>query len=93
MTVTDAEILEAMSLLGRTTGVFGEPAGVTGLAGLRKAAATGVVGRDERVVVVMTGNGLKDIANATRAVPPPIRIPPDPEALERALAQAGFARG
>lgn len=93
VTVTDAEILEAMSLLGRTTGVFGEPAGVTGLAGLRKAAATGVVGRDERVVVVMTGNGLKDIANATRAVPPPIRIPPDPEALEWALAQAGFARG
>lgn len=88
--VADAEILEAMSLLGRTTGVFGEPAGVTGLAGLRKAAAAGIVGRDERVVVVVTGNGLKDIANATRAVPPPIRVGPDPEALEKALGQAGL---
>ncbi|MDR3146620.1 MAG: threonine synthase, partial [Treponema sp.] len=35
--VSDEEILEAMRLLGRVSGVFGEPAGVTGTAGLKKA--------------------------------------------------------
>ena len=39
--VTDEEILAAQKLLGRTCGVFGEPAGVTGTAGVKKAVRAG----------------------------------------------------
>jgi len=90
VTVSDEEILDAMRLLGRSTGVFGEPAGVAGLAGLRKAAAAGLVDAEERVVVIVTGNGLKDIASGTRAAPPPMHVRPESEALEEALRAAGL---
>ncbi|MEG1849484.1 MAG: threonine synthase, partial [Oscillospiraceae bacterium] len=42
-TVTDDEILAAMKLLGNTAGIFGEPAGVAGLAGVRRLVADGVI--------------------------------------------------
>ncbi|MCL2318580.1 MAG: pyridoxal-phosphate dependent enzyme, partial [Treponema sp.] len=65
--VSDDEILAAMRLLGKTAGVFGEPAGVTGTAGLAKAAARGLIPRDALVVSIVTGNGLKDVASAQMA--------------------------
>jgi threonine synthase len=74
--VSDQEILEAMRLLARETGVFGEPAGVTGFAGLRKALSHGKVKPDQRVVVVVTGSGLKDVEGALQAVPKPTEIDP-----------------
>ena len=79
--VPDEEILEAMRLLGRTCGVFGEPAGVTGLAGLRRALAQGVIERGESVGVIITGNGLKDVKNGIRAAGEPVRVPPDLDEL------------
>ncbi len=83
--VTDGEILSAMTELARTAGVFGEPAGVTAFAGFRKMALAGKIGRDERVVIVVTGNGLKDVDSARKAVPEPILVEPDPEDLLRKL--------
>jgi threonine synthase len=74
--VSDGEILEAMGLLARETGVFGEPAGVTGFAGLRKALSHGKVKSSERVVVVVTGSGLKDVERALEAAPKPTEIDP-----------------
>ena len=65
--VTDDEILAVMRLLGKSAGVFGEPAGVAGTAGLVQAAAQGLIPRDALVVSIVTGNGLKDIASAQRA--------------------------
>ncbi|MDR3247311.1 MAG: threonine synthase [Treponema sp.] len=65
--VSDGEILASMRLLGATTGVFGEPAGVTGTAGLKKAVEQGLVPEDALVVSVVTGNGLKDTASGRRA--------------------------
>jgi threonine synthase len=65
--VSDEEILAAMRLLGRSAGVFGEPAGVTGTAGLVKAAAQGLIPADALVVSVVTGNGLKDVVSAQKA--------------------------
>ena len=44
--VSDGEILAAMRLLGRTQGVFGEPAGVTGTAGVKKALELGLISPD-----------------------------------------------
>ena len=65
--VSDDEILAAMRLLGKTAGVFGEPAGVTGTAGLVKAAKRGLIPCDALVVSLVTGNGLKDVASAQKA--------------------------
>jgi threonine synthase len=77
VTVTDEEILEAMKELARKTGVFGEPAGVTGFAGFKKMAKERYIGMDERIAIVVTGNGLKDIASARKAVAKPILVEPD----------------
>ena len=60
LSVTDEEIIEAVKLLGKTAGVFAEPAGAAGLAGLLKALRAGLVGKDETAVVLVTGSGLKD---------------------------------
>src|SRR6056297_971149 len=59
--VKDEEILEMMSLLGESSGIFGEPAGVAGLAGVKKMAAADRIDSEEKVAAVITGNGLKDI--------------------------------
>ncbi|MCL2367956.1 MAG: threonine synthase [Oscillospiraceae bacterium] len=88
--VTDQEILDAMCELGRDTGVFGEPAGVTGFAGLKKAVAQGLIRRDEKVVTIITGNGLKDTASALKAAGEPISSPPDMDALLRAFGARGL---
>ena len=77
VTVTDEEILEAMKLLGSTEGIFGEPAGVTGLAGLITALTKGIVKKDETLATIITGNGLKDVSNAIKAAGEPIRVQPD----------------
>jgi threonine synthase len=65
--VSDDEILAAMRLLGNTAGVFGEPAGVTGTAGLKKAVEQGRIPEDAVAVSIVTGNGLKDTASAQKA--------------------------
>ncbi|MGB9661379.1 MAG: threonine synthase [Moorellaceae bacterium] len=83
--VSDEEILQAMRLLGRTCGVFGEPAGVAGLAGLVRAVHEGIVRPEEKVVCLVTGNGLKDVANAIKAAGAPISLPPDIGKLARVL--------
>lgn len=83
--VPDDEILEAMRSTARLGGVFGEPAGVAGLAGLRRAVANGLIDSQSTVVVVVTGNGLKDIRSATRAAGQPHDIQPDLAQVEAAL--------
>lgn len=58
--VGDREIIDAIDLLGKTTGVFAEPAAASALAGLARARDRGIVARGETVVVIVTGSGLKD---------------------------------
>lgn len=60
--VPDGEILEAMELVASTEGVLTEPAGGTTVAATMKLAARGVFGPDDTVVVVISGNGLKTLA-------------------------------
>ena len=85
--VTDEEIMAAQKLLGRTCGVFGEPAGVTGTAGLKKLCEEGKISPDATVVSVVTGNGLKDVANAIAHCGDPISIPSDMDLLLKAFAE------
>ncbi|MEA4964675.1 MAG: threonine synthase [Oscillospiraceae bacterium] len=89
--VTDEEIMAAQKLLGRTCGVFGEPAGVTGTAGVKKLCEQGLLGQNDTVVSVVTGNGLKDVANAIRFCGEPISIPNDMELLKQAFRENGIA--
>ena len=84
--VSDDEIMEAMRLLGRHAGVFAEPAGAAGTAGVKKAVETGLIERDASVVTIVTGNGLKDVNNAIRAAGEPMSIRPDLNALLEAFA-------
>ncbi len=88
--VSDAEIMAAQKLLGRTCGVFGEPAGVTGTAGIKKLCQQGILGKNDTVVSVVTGNGLKDVANAIAACGEPISIPSDMDLLLKAFAEKGI---
>ena len=87
--VSDEEILAAQRLLGRTCGVFGEPAGVTGTAALKKACELGLIEKDATVVSVVTGNGLKDVANAIKSAGEPLHIEPDLELMVKGFAERG----
>ena len=88
--VSDEEIMAAQKLLGRTCGVFGEPAGVTGAAGLKKLCEEGRIEPDATVVSVVTGSGLKDVANAIKSCGEPISIPGDMDLLLKAFAENGI---
>ena len=85
ISVPDTDILEAESLLGRTEGIFGEPAGVASLAGLKKAIELGIIKKDESVTFIVTGNGLKDPNNAQKAINQPEVMKPDLKELEKYL--------
>ena len=84
--VTDDQILDAMRLTAKLGAVFGEPAGVAGVAGLKKAIADGIVPRADSAVVVITGNGLKDIQSAKRATGEALEVEPDFRVLEKHLS-------
>ena len=87
--VTDEEIMAAQKLLGRTCGVFGEPAGVTGTAAVKKACELGLIEKGATVVSVVTGNGLKDVANAIKSAGEPINIKPDLDLMVEEFAKRG----
>jgi threonine synthase len=79
--VSDDEIIAAIGRLARSTGVFVEPAGAAPFAGFVKQCESGAIKPDERALLMLTGNGLKDIETARRAVGEPLRIKPDIEEL------------
>ncbi|HFE67437.1 MAG TPA: threonine synthase [Chloroflexi bacterium] len=89
--VSDDEILEAIPALARGAGVFAEPAGAAAYAGLIKAAADGLVNGDDRIVVLNTGNGLKDIKSAMKSVEmagtTANRVAPNLDDLKRVMAE------
>jgi len=85
VTVSDEEILDAMLVLARSAAVFAEPAGATGYAGLAKMAREGRIDPSERVVVLVTGNGLKDVKSAIQATGKPHLIEPSMDDLKRLM--------
>ncbi len=90
VSVEDNEILAAIPALARGAGVFAEPAGAAAYAGLVKAVDLQLVARDETIVVLNTGNGLKDVSGAMQAVnlanTAPFIVSPDMEALKQVVA-------
>jgi len=74
VTVSDDAITEATATLGRTEGVFVEPACAAAVAGIRRARAAGIIDGGDNVVAVMTGSGLKDTETARSAVGKPEQV-------------------
>jgi threonine synthase len=85
-TASDPEIFEALDLLGATEGILTEPAGGTTIAATIKLANEGVLGSDDTVVAVISGNGYKTLDEHPDK-PWPEMIAPEVEAMEKVLAQ------
>ena len=87
--IEDGDILAAIPELARSTGVFAEPAGAAAYAGLVKAVEQQLVSGDEAIVVLNTGNGLKDVAGAMQAVDlagtKPFHVAPDLDELNQVV--------
>ncbi len=89
VTVADGQIMRAVREVARLSGVFVEPSCATTWACLKKMVAEGSVGTDERVLCLLTGSGLKDVAGARRVAGEPTEIEPTVESAEAALAATG----
>ena len=86
VTVSDEAIMAALLPLARRGATFAEPAGSTAYAGALVAAAQGLIGVDETVVVINTGSGLKDIRAVMAVTGEPTVIRPELGAVREALA-------
>jgi threonine synthase len=84
--VTDEEIRDAIRLLAETTGIFTETAGGVTVGVLAKLAERGAIGSGERVVVYITGEGLKTL-DATRDRFEMLEIDPSLESFEAGAQQ------
>ncbi len=84
---TDDEIFELYRMVSRLEGVFCEPSSAAGLAGLRKAVASGKLEpKGKRIVAVLTGHGLKDPDSVIAGVALPAPVPATLEALREVMA-------
>lgn len=86
ITVTDDAIIKGIAQLGKV-GIFAEPAGSTAYAGLQKALEMSLITENDPVVVINTGNGLKDIKSAMQSVNPAPVIEPTMTALKKHLGK------
>ena len=92
VTVSDEEILAAEKALARLTGVFAEPSGAASYAGLLRLLDEGKIARDERVVLLVTGSGLKSIdavAETAGSVVPIAKGKEGMEVVEKVVHIAG----
>ncbi len=86
VTVSDEAILSAIAELGREAAVFAEPAGAAAYAGLAEAIRRGMIGEEDQIVVLITGNGLKDVPAALRSVGEAPVVAPTLDAVRKAMA-------
>ena len=86
--VTDEEILAAYRLVAAKEGIFIEPSSAAGIAGLIKKKSEGKLPKDKRIVITVTGNGLKDVGWILDHAQAPTVIPVD---VKRAAEVIGLA--
>jgi len=82
--VDEDEIVENISLLAETTGVFGETAPAVTVGALREAVRRGELGERDRVVLLVTGDGLKTPGLVADRVAPTV-VAPDADLILEAL--------
>lgn len=83
--VTDKEILSAYRLIASSEGVFVEPSSAAGLAGLIKYKEAGKLTRGKKIVITVTGHGLKDVAWALEGAAKPKVVSVNATAAAKAL--------
>jgi threonine synthase len=83
--VSDDEILAAQRIMAAEAGVFSEPASCAPLAGLIKLTGKGQKFTGKTIVIVVTGNGLKDTETALKKAPKILELPSDIKEVEKAL--------
>jgi threonine synthase len=82
--VDDDELVRAWRALASQEGLFCEPSSAAGIAAVMRGDVEG-----DRIVVTITGHGLKDPAAADRYAPAPGTVDPDPDAILAASASQG----
>jgi len=85
VTVPDEDILAAIPQMARTTGIFAEPAAAAPWAAVKQMLRDDRIEMDELVVCIVSGSGLKDIANVRKTVGKPLLIDPTIEAIKKAI--------
>ncbi len=69
--ISDNKILEAQKILAEKRGIFAEPAGATALAGLIKSIKENKIDKEKESIIIVTGNGLKDINSVIKNITMP----------------------
>jgi threonine synthase len=83
--VTDEEILSAYRLVAAREGIFVEPSSAAGIAGLIKKQGEGKLPKNKKIVITVTGNGLKDVGHILDHAEAPIVVPVDVKAAAAAM--------
>jgi len=92
ITVSDDEILQAQGMLAADTGIFAEPASSAVVAALKKLRGSGRLDREEQIVLLITGHGLKDVETAMRDIQLPEAVEPTLAGVEEHLEHLGLRR-
>ncbi|NDJ75703.1 MAG: threonine synthase [Chloroflexi bacterium] len=90
VSVPDDAILDGIPALARLSGVFAEPAAAASYAGVRAALDEGHIQASDRVLLLLTGNGLKDIKSAMRVAGAGHPVQPDIDAVEQVRVSLGL---
>jgi threonine synthase len=83
--ISDNEALKAQQSMAKNEGVFAEPSGALPVAAIKKLQEEGRFNKEDTIVAVITGNGLKDPVSATRILPDPPSIEPDISEIDHYL--------
>lgn len=83
--VTDQEIIDGIKLLAETEGLFAETAGGVTVGTLKKLAEKGEIDKNERVVALITGLGLKTLEAVDGSLKEPVIIKPNIASFKEAL--------
>lgn len=83
--IPDNEIVASIPKLAQLTGVFAEPAAAVVYAGTQHAIQSKLINADETVLLLLTGNGLKDVKRAQQSVAQGLRVQPTIESIRQAL--------
>ena len=83
--VTDEQILDAYRLVAAQEGIFVEPSSAAGIAGLFKKQKEGRLPKGKKIVITVTGNGLKDVGHILDHASAPIVVPVDLKAAAQAM--------
>lgn len=83
VTISDNEIIEASSIISRNYGIFSEPAASAATAGMLKYYSENKIPAHSKVVVLLTGSGLKDLNSVQSIINIPTALKPSIEELKK----------